>query len=147
MTIHIERATTASISPAQFQQLVLLFQQLSQSANENLVRDAIQSEQNRVLVALNGQQVVVGALIVAMTPCASGSRVHIEDVVVDTNCRRQGIATHLFNEAFKRATADFKPKSIDLTSRPDRAEANRLYQKLGFIQRDTNVYRYTPTYD
>jgi hypothetical protein len=32
--------------------------------------------------------------------------------------------------------------TVDLTSRPAREDANRLYQALGFKQRDTNVYRY-----
>jgi len=29
-----------------------------------------------------------------------------------------------------------------LTSRPSRAVANRLYQRIGFVARETNVYRY-----
>ena len=35
-------------------------------------------------------------------------------------------------------------KTIDLTSRPSREAANRLYQRLGFEMRETNVYRYDP---
>jgi ribosomal protein S18 acetylase RimI-like enzyme len=34
-------------------------------------------------------------------------------------------------------------RTIDLTSRPSREAANRLYQREGFEQRDTNVYRLT----
>ena len=33
-------------------------------------------------------------------------------------------------------------KTVDLTSRPSRVAANKLYQKLGFVLRDTNVYRF-----
>ena len=33
--------------------------------------------------------------------------------------------------------------SVGLTSRPSREEANRLYQKLGFVQRDSRLYRLT----
>jgi len=32
-------------------------------------------------------------------------------------------------------------ESIDLTSRPERHAANQLYLKLGFVKRETNVYR------
>jgi len=32
--------------------------------------------------------------------------------------------------------------TVDLTSRPSREAANRLYQRIGFVARDTNVYRY-----
>jgi ribosomal protein S18 acetylase RimI-like enzyme len=34
-------------------------------------------------------------------------------------------------------------RTVDLTSRSGRAEANLLYQRLGFEQRETNVYRRT----
>jgi ribosomal protein S18 acetylase RimI-like enzyme len=33
-------------------------------------------------------------------------------------------------------------KTVDLTSRPSREAANRLYQRIGFVARDTNVYRF-----
>jgi hypothetical protein len=32
---------------------------------------------------------------------------------------------------------------VDLTSRPDREAANRLYVRLGFAARTTNVYRFS----
>ena len=32
--------------------------------------------------------------------------------------------------------------TVDLTSRPSREAANRLYKRLGFVQRDTNIYRF-----
>jgi ribosomal protein S18 acetylase RimI-like enzyme len=34
-------------------------------------------------------------------------------------------------------------KDVSLTSRPSREAANRLYQRIGFERRDTNVYRFT----
>ncbi|KAG2219517.1 hypothetical protein INT45_002834 [Circinella minor] len=142
ITIHIECATPTNLVKQQFNQLVLLFQQLSSAATENTVRNALASSQNRVLVAISGKNTIAGALIVAMTPCASGIRVHIEDVIVDDNYRRQGIATKLLQEAIERGVKDFDARTIDLTSRPDRDAANKLYKKLGFKQRETNVYRY-----
>jgi hypothetical protein len=33
--------------------------------------------------------------------------------------------------------------TVDLTSRPARDVANRLYQRAGFVKRDTNVWRFT----
>ena len=33
-------------------------------------------------------------------------------------------------------------RTVDLTSRPNREAANRLYHRLGFVERATNVYRY-----
>jgi ribosomal protein S18 acetylase RimI-like enzyme len=33
-------------------------------------------------------------------------------------------------------------RTVDLTSRPSREAANRLYRRLGFEPRETNVYRF-----
>ncbi|KAI9496942.1 acyl-CoA N-acyltransferase [Zychaea mexicana] len=144
----IECATNHNFDTKQFKQLVVLFQELSSAATEETVRGALDSPQNRVLVAILNDDAaptpssIAGALTVAMTPCASGIRVHIEDVVVSTRWRRQGIATLLLKEAIQRATHEFHARTIDLTSRPVRDAANNLYRKLGFVQRETNVYRY-----
>jgi len=40
-----------------------------------------------------------------------------------------------------RRAARESTRAVNLTSRPDRAAANRLYQRLGFAPRETNVYR------
>ena len=72
----------------------------------------------------------------------TGVRGIIEDVVVDETHRGQGIAGALVREALARAQAS-GAKTVDLTSRPSRVAANRLYQKLGFQQRESNVYRFS----
>ena len=38
--------------------------------------------------------------------------------------------------------AEAGAKTVDLTSRPRREPANRLYQRMGFDLPETNVYRY-----
>ncbi|KAI9312204.1 acyl-CoA N-acyltransferase [Dichotomocladium elegans] len=144
--VRIERATLTSVN---LEQLVALFQQLSSAATSETVTNALASSQNQVLVAYNEEGGLIGAAIVAMTPCASGTRVHIEDVIVDAECRGQGVGTMLLQQAIRTASGDddgFRARTIDLTSRPEREAANRLYQHLGFEHRETNVYRYTPKY-
>jgi ribosomal protein S18 acetylase RimI-like enzyme len=32
-------------------------------------------------------------------------------------------------------------RTVDLTSRPARESANRMYRRAGFVARETNVYR------
>ncbi len=85
---------------------------------------------------------IVGALTLALFRLPTGLRAWIEDVVVDVDARGAGIG-----EALNRAAlAEAKRRgaiTVDLTSRPSRVEANRLYQRLGFVARDTNVYRFT----
>jgi ribosomal protein S18 acetylase RimI-like enzyme len=70
-------------------------------------------------------------------------RAWIEDVVVDADARGQGIGETLTREAVRLAAAR-GAQTIDLTSRPSREAARRLYEKVGFRVRDTNVYRYVP---
>ena len=72
----------------------------------------------------------------------TGVRAWIEDVVVDTEARGMGIGQAL-NEYAIQMAEQAGAKTIDLTSRPSREAANRLYQRLGFVARETNVYRYT----
>jgi len=70
----------------------------------------------------------------------TGVRAWIEDVVVDEAARGRGVGEALNRVAIQRAH-DAGARTVDLTSRPSREAANRLYSRLGFEQRDTNVYR------
>ncbi len=85
---------------------------------------------------------IVGALTLAMFRIPTGMRAWVEDVVVDGAARGQGIGEALSREALRVATAA-GARTVDLTSRPSREAANRLYQKIGFERRETNVYRWT----
>jgi ribosomal protein S18 acetylase RimI-like enzyme len=91
--------------------------------------------------ALDNRIVATLTLVLYRTP--TGMHAWIEDVVVDASARGRGIGAALNQEAIRRARAA-GASAVDLTSRPSRVEANRLYRRLGFLQRDTHVYRYTP---
>jgi ribosomal protein S18 acetylase RimI-like enzyme len=94
---------------------------------------------NRLLIArLDGR--VVGTLTLAMFPMPTGLRARIEDVVVDEAARGLGAGAELTREAVRLARAA-GARTVDLTSRPSREAANRLYERLGFRPRDTKVYR------
>jgi ribosomal protein S18 acetylase RimI-like enzyme len=84
---------------------------------------------------------VVGTLSLATFAVPTGRRAWIEDVVVDPAFRGQGIASQLVAAALALATKT-GCRTVDLTSRPSRSEANQLYEQLGFTKRETNVYRY-----
>jgi ribosomal protein S18 acetylase RimI-like enzyme len=94
---------------------------------------------NSLLVARAAGE-IVGMLTLVMFPIPTGLRVRIEDVVVDESARGQGVGTALSREAIRLAKAA-GARTIDLTSRPSRESANRLYERLGFRLRDTRVYR------
>lgn len=84
---------------------------------------------------------IVGSLTLAMFRIPTGLRAWIEDVVVDDAVRGRGIGETLNRVALERAR-EAGASTVDLTSRPSREAANRLYRRLGFELRNTNVYRY-----
>jgi ribosomal protein S18 acetylase RimI-like enzyme len=87
---------------------------------------------------------IVGTLTLALFRIPTGLRAWIEDVVVDSEWRGRGIGEALNRAALARAAAE-GARTVDLTSRPSREVANRLYRSIGFTSRETNVYRYTLT--
>jgi ribosomal protein S18 acetylase RimI-like enzyme len=96
---------------------------------------------NTVLVA-RADGAITGTLTLVLLPLPSGPRGRVEDVVVDDTARGQGIAGLLIEEALRLARRA-GARTVDLTSRPDRAAANRLYERLGFQARESRVHRYT----
>ena len=96
---------------------------------------------NSVLFLARVDGEIVGALTLALYRIPTGLKAWIEDVVVDTAVGGRGIGGALSEAAIDEARRR-GAKAVDLTSRPHREAANRLYQRLGFEQRTTNVYRF-----
>ncbi len=104
------------------------------------LQEIVESGCTRLLLAhLDG--VIVGSLTLVLVRIPTGLRAIIEDVVVDEHYRSQGIGGALSKHALELARS-VGAVTVDLTSRPSREAANRLYRSLGFKARDTNVYRY-----
>jgi ribosomal protein S18 acetylase RimI-like enzyme len=85
--------------------------------------------------------VIVGSLTLVLYRIPTGLKAWIEDVVVDEAARGHGVGEALNHAALDEARRH-GAKAVSLTSRPSRQAANRLYQRIGFSARDTNVYRY-----
>jgi ribosomal protein S18 acetylase RimI-like enzyme len=85
---------------------------------------------------------IVGSLTLVTFRIPTGIRAWIEDVVVDESARGHGVGEALNQAAIEEARHK-GAVTVDLTSRPSREAANRLYQRIGFTPRDTNVYRYS----
>jgi ribosomal protein S18 acetylase RimI-like enzyme len=120
-----------------------LIPQLSSSSapiSAQELEEIIESDTTVLFAARSGQE-IVGLLTLAMFRIPTGVRAWIEDVVVDNQARGKGVGDALNRAALAEAERRGS-KTVDLTSRPSREAANRLYQRLGFKQRDTNVYRY-----
>ena len=101
----------------------------------------VASPASRLLLAREGGGRIVGMLTIVLFPIPTGTRAWIEDVVVDEDARGRGVGALLTQAALDLAVAH-GARTVDLTSRPGREAANRLYARLGFEQRQTNVYRY-----
>ena len=84
---------------------------------------------------------ILGSMTLVVFRIPTGVRAWIEDVVVDEAARGRGVGEALNREALALA-ARLGARTVDLTSRPGREAANRLYQRLGFEVRETNVYRH-----
>ncbi|MFD6856697.1 GNAT family N-acetyltransferase [Rhodococcus sp. NPDC060090] len=123
-----------------------LVPQLSRSAAPVTVETlstVVSCPTNTLFVArLDGR--VVGTLTLVVFPIPTGVRAWIEDVVVDAEARGQQAGAALTLAAMDRAT-ELGARTVDLTSRASREAANRLYRKLGFEERDSNLLRYTPS--
>jgi ribosomal protein S18 acetylase RimI-like enzyme len=120
-----------------------LLPQLSSTAGP-LDRQALEAivaaPASTILIARIGEH-IAGTLTLATFPIPTGVRAWIEDVVVDEAARGQRVATALIEEAIslaRRAGA----RTVDLTSRPSRVSAGVLYERVGFEQRETRMYRY-----
>ena len=113
----------------------------SKPLSDGDLREIISGSSNHFFVARERiNRKIVGMLILVVYRILVWKKGWIEDVVVDKEYRNKGIATKLINYAIRNAKAN-GISSLNLTSRPERENANKLYGKLGFKKRNTNVYR------
>ena len=118
--------------------MAALVPQLSRSApppTRDLLEWIVQDDPHTTLFLAYDDEQIVGMLTLAVFPVPTGRRAWIEDVVVDDTARGSGVGAALVEAALGRAS-DVGARTVDLTSRPDREAANRLYVRLGFEQRD-----------
>ena len=144
-TIEIEAAATAGVDV--IEAMTRLVPQLSSSATvptPQQLQEIAASPCTTLLLARDRTQGgrIVGTLTVAVFRIPSGVRAWIEDVIVDSTARGKGVGEALSREAL-RIAASRGARTVELTSRPSRVAANRLYRRLGFQPRDTNVYRFS----
>ncbi|CAN5823836.1 hypothetical protein BH23ACT2_BH23ACT2_19370 [soil metagenome] len=124
-----------------FAHLVPQLSSSSPSPSPEVLAGIIAAPATDLLVARDDHGAVVGSLTLVVFRIPTGLRAWIEDVVVDGAARGQGVGQALNRHAVELA-AERGARTVDLTSRPSREAANRLYARLGFAPRDTNVYRY-----
>jgi len=140
--VKVEIATT--LTPAIVDAVERLVSQLSSSNPPPTtveLGEVVASPATDLFIALDDGGTIVGISTLATFRIPTGMRAWIEDVVVDDAGRGQGVGTALTEAMLDRAR-ERGCVTVDLTSRPSREAANRLYVRAGFEARDTNVYRY-----
>ncbi len=127
---------------AAFKKLIPQLSRSNPAPDAETLAKIVDSEASTLLIAKDEAGTVVGSMTLAMFRIPTGLRAWIEDVVVDEDARGRGVG-RLLNERAIEIAREAGATTVDLTSRPSREAANRLYQRLGFVERETNVYRFT----
>ncbi len=141
MSVVVEQATIANAELIEaFQRLIPQLSSSNPPPTQDELAEII-SAPSTVLFIARLDEHIVGTLTLATFRIPTGVRAWIEDVVVDAAARGHGVGEAL-NEAAILEAHHRGAITVDLTSRPSREAANRLYQRIGFVARDTNVYRY-----
>ncbi len=142
--VRIEEAVASSTEIVEaVERLVVQLSSSAQPPGAARIDQLVTSPATRLLLAREAQDErrIVGMLTLALFTIPTGVRAWIEDVVVDETARGRGIGAALTREALALARAA-GARTVELTSRPSRESANRMYARLGFRQRETNVYRF-----
>jgi ribosomal protein S18 acetylase RimI-like enzyme len=143
VSVKVEEIT--AVTPELVRAFERLIPQLSSSSPPPSPADLeliVTSDDLHLLVSRDDDGTITGTTTLVVFRIPTGVRALIEDVVVDSAYAGRGISYDIARHALDLARRH-GAKTVDLTSRPHRAAANHVYQKLGFEQRDTNVYRYT----
>ncbi len=143
-SVEIVEATEATPElVAAFERLIPQLSSSSAPPTPDELAALVGSEASILLLAVDRDagDAILGSLTLVWFRIPTGVRAWIEDVVVDEAARGRGVGEALNRVALERA-GELGAKTVDLTSRPKREAANRLYQRIGFEPRDTNVYRY-----
>ena len=130
---------------AAFQRLIPQLSSTNPPPNREDLQAMLAAQGTTVFAARHGQfgDEIIGSLTLVLYQIPTGRRARIEDVIVDERARGLGIGEALTRLAVERAF-NAGAANVELTSNPARIAANRLYQRLGFTLRQTNVYRYLP---
>jgi ribosomal protein S18 acetylase RimI-like enzyme len=142
VAVHVATEVTDQIVEA-FAHLIPQLSSSNPPPDKAFLTEIVNHEACSLLIATDDETGrILGSLTLIIFPIPTAMRAWIEDVVVDDAARGKGVGALLNTHAIELAQ-EAGCKTVDLTSRPSREAANRLYQRLGFELRTTNVYRYT----
>ncbi|MDP1818629.1 MAG: GNAT family N-acetyltransferase [Acidimicrobiales bacterium] len=140
-SVSIVTAGEAAELTTAFERLVPQLSRSNPPPDRSAVDAILAHEAITQFVARADDGAIVGVATLAVFPIPTARRAWVEDVIVDEASNGQGIGAQLIRAMLERAR-ELGCATVDLTSRPSREAANHLYKKVGFTQRDTNIYRF-----
>lgn len=125
-----------------FRQIEDLIGVLSSSckADRTVIDEVLAQEDSHLFVARNAEGRIVGMTTVCCFTIPTGRHATIEDVVVLPECQGTGLGRRLVEATLDYLRSTGQSYKVGLTSKPSRIAANALYRKMGFKQKETNVY-------
>jgi len=139
--MHMEIIEVKEYNPIYFVAIQKLVNELGShiQLSESYFREIISAE-NCYLFLLKEEECIIGMFSIGIYRTPTGSKGWIEDVVIDENTRGKGYGRVMMEYAISFVQS-LQIQMLMLTSNPSRVAANKLYQSLGFEQKETNVYR------
>lgn len=133
------------LSEEQIADLLILMRELSSrtKVDADMLRCVAQSPSSHLFVVTEADGRIIGTASLCIFESPTGRKAHIEDVVVLSSYRGQGHGRSLMEHLIDYARRELAPVDLYLTSKPSRIAANGLYQTLGFVPKETNVYKMT----
>lgn len=140
--IVVERITKFSSEVAEaIRNLVSQLVSDDRSLTDDEFKEMIEPKQNFLFIAREvSTNKIAGVVMISIYRIPDSKKCYLDDIIVDENFRGRGVATILFDKVIATAKEN-NAEYIMLTSNPKRVAGIKLYEKLGFKKRETNVYR------
>lgn len=137
----IEIVELNTLTDAQVEEVIALMGELDPTitVTPEMVRRTVEADNTNFFAVMDGEH-IIGCASLCVFESPTGKKGSIEDVVISSAYRGQHLGKHLM-EYLIDFTRLYAPIGLQLTSRPARVAANRLYQSIGFHRRDTNSYQ------
>lgn len=131
-----------TLSASQEKDILSLMLELDPEINVSsaMLQRAVESAFSHFFAITSPDNHIIGCATLCVFESPTGRKASVEDVVVSSQYRGQGLGKMLMEHVIEYAKTELKNVDIHLTSRPHRVAANELYKKLGFRQKQTNVY-------
>ena len=132
----------SALSSVQVEDVLALMKELTDEVEvtTEMLLECVRAAGSHFFAVVDDSGHIVGCATLCVYDSPTGKKASVEDVVMSSACRGQGLGRLLMEHVIDYARRELGDVDIHLTSRPHRVQANELYQRLGFEKRVTNAY-------